>query len=196
MSQSLLYTKFGRKCSRPLSAQTDAPAGNSGTPPVHAKKSPGIQPTDYITKVLSMKGLKPAFPLIQKKNHSCDYAVGEKFPHVIAGHGGPALRQWRTTLGFLTFARRANVVKHDAVRAIKIDQTGAYPHGADKWRPQAGMVRGECADPRSRSDRMGARPGAGIRSYLLCARGSHGRRHGSADPMTSAYFEKHPLLRP
>ena len=179
MSQSLLYTKFGRKCSRPLSAQTDAPAGNSGTPPVHAKKSPGIQPTDYITKVLSMKGLKPAFPLIQKKNHSCDYAVGEKFPPRYRRPrraGSPSMADNYPV--FPTFVRRANVVKHDAVRAIKIDQTGAYPHGADKWRPQAGMVRGECADPRSRSDRMGARPGAGIRSYLLCARGSHGRRHG------------------
>ncbi|MBE7439169.1 MAG: hypothetical protein HS115_11980 [Spirochaetales bacterium] len=40
----------------------------------------------------------------------------------------------RITLGFLTFARRANVVKHDAVRAIKIYQN---------WRASARSGKGE-----------------------------------------------------
>ena len=53
---------------------------------------------------------------------------------------------------FPTFARRANVVKHDAARAISIHKNRARPHEADKCRPTAGMVREECADPRSRSE--------------------------------------------
>jgi len=67
MSQALLHTKFGRKCSRPLSAQTDAPSGNQRHSSGPRQKSPGIKPIDYIAKALSMKVLKPAFPLILKK---------------------------------------------------------------------------------------------------------------------------------
>ena len=100
MSQALLHTKVWPK----MFQATLGPDGRPFREPAALLRStlrnPGIQPIDYITKVLSRKGLKPAFPLILKKNNFCDYAVGEKFSHVIAGHGGPALRQWRTTTRF------------------------------------------------------------------------------------------------